>query len=1104
MKYYDQSTNDPERNRLIYNRFGDFPLVQLKKNEIKRSFSRSSSSSVRIAPPNKSVMNPNLRAAIMRSNSFQLSSGVPKIIPIKMRAKDDAHQIITNHEPIVDPIYSTSAKSVLDALEKNCRKRINNEELILDRNKKFCMPEVVDSPSAREFVPIMNQSTKRNREQISPVKSSVLSDLPLQNQQSKRLKTKNNALLSSLSSSHYNLIPINSTPVVHKTKSKTSLEYEHQIDDTINADTDTTEKIELSSINQSVLTPPRKSIEKSIPAVSVIKEVTKEKNEQHSTKKLQLFNRKPDPNAMLNRAKFNSEEEDDVRINFVKPKEKILENYDIITYVEKEKLAKMLDGLGKGFQSPTKEASNDTIDSSQVKVLEKQPATISFATSTVNSQPSNPITSVSATLSMPSQTTRKDTESKGDKILSSEVSKISTITSTTPSIQIPKLLTNNDDSSNLIKFTPVNTTPSEAISKAASPLALFSAPITSSSSSVTLNEVNKPNISFAPIEKSTIAFGEAPSKSVVSIASTISTTTNTVELPSVLNSSLISNNSGFSLIKSVSKDPTPSTGFSFGGNSVPFGIGQTNAPKITPATATSTITKATPLLNLQNAAASTPGGNNLFSFGISSVSQPVSIATTTTSSLNSGGIQAAPLSSINLTSLPTFGSNTASDFAKSVNPIAPKSTFSFGGNSKPETIQQSPMGIIPSTTTNSASPFSFGSSSSIAPASSGLSAFNMLKPETQTNEKVFSFSQKPQSAPVFPTAAVTTASSGFSFGNQQPTNALSAQPSQSVGFNFGQGNSNQQQQPQQQQQPNNPSGMSNNSIFSRLAEKQTETVKPFSFNGSNSQQASSQNPFGGSNNIAATNNNSPFGASATSQSSMSVSSNSLFGQNMNNNVNNNVNNSNSIFPTANQNTAPVFGNNSMQQQNQPQMPSRDGNLFSFGSSATNTAVNNNNQQQPNTNSTFNFGGNNNAQSANNILSSNNIFGSKNDNNSGQNVSASFTFNPGSGAISSNQVSSTAAAAPPPYQFGGSSNVSASFSFSGGDNKPPQPTHNMQNSNNNGFNFGTNNANVPGGFNFQSQAQVNMPQPSPGGGLFNIGTSGNQQRRTIRAAVRRFK
>jgi hypothetical protein len=382
VKYYGQSRSDAERSNIKYHKVGDFPLVQLRKNEIKRPIVRTNS--VRIAPPSKIVLNPEARMSILRSNSFQMSGNVPKLIPVKMKAKDDAHEIITNHEPISDITYPASSKSVLDALEKNCRKRINNEELTLDRNKKFCTvtapTEVVDSPKKADSIPATPLSGKRTRED-SPIKGAQTSDSLVQ--LTKKNRTKNNALLSSLSSSNYQLIMPRSASLTPYSSARSTL----------------SDKPFKKTSDETILSPIA-SFE-SFPMATNISD-----SELVANKKLQLFNRNSEEKNELNAGRAESqqivsnkadkkdeEDEEDLNIKFIKPKELASENYDATQGVENELLAKMLHGLGKGFQSPIKDTvSKDVVDKPKNEESAKLSAAISFNTTTTTSSIA-PITS---------------------------------------------------------------------------------------------------------------------------------------------------------------------------------------------------------------------------------------------------------------------------------------------------------------------------------------------------------------------------------------------------------------------------------------------------------------------------------------------------------------------------------------------------------------------------------------------------------------------------------------------------------------------------------------------------------------------------------------
>lgn len=689
VKYYDQS-NEPEKSRAVYNKFGDFPIVQLKKTEIKRPFLRATS--VRIAPPSKTLMNPNLRAAIMRSSSFQLNSGLPKIVPTKMRAKDDSHKIITNHEPITtDPNYPVSSKSVLDALEKNCRKRINNEELILDRTKKVCapiIPEVVDSP--KEFMPISSvpQSAKRNREELTS-DNSLYSRTILDGtntQQSKRAKTRNNALFSSLSSSHYELPVLNST--LQNNNSKIS-----SVSSTPKVLTQHIKPKDVEIINEEV-----NKVQIVDTKVNELKQPQKEV--EQPSKKLQLFNTRPDKNAFINRAKLkalydHADEEDDddddndeFKIRFVKPKEKVLENYEVINYVEKDKLNKMLKGLSQGIKSPVKdsqEKGKDTIDSKTTSVsVQKQPvASISFTTSTTSSTvaPISTPASVSSVVistnpssilsNLVSQT--KDTENSATKTAPSSIStslvtpSISSLTSTESTIPKPNLggfsfglkaPTTTQSELSISTSSTIQTISNSLVApnasavvspigiqaKALSPLALFSNPKSTDSKAT---DPNKSLISFTPIK---------PTETVQSSIS-LQTSTVTSSAPSLpVFGSVVSGGFKFGESTAAPKsDNKPSTGFSFGNS--PASQTEKVEPKIS-------------------------GG---FNFGASSNNTTAQNSTTNSPpSFSFGSNQAVP--KLPAAVSPLMPSTTTQTSVLSFqNPVTTTSTstgmFSFGGNS---------------------------------------------------------------------------------------------------------------------------------------------------------------------------------------------------------------------------------------------------------------------------------------------------------------------------------------------------------------------------------------------------------------------------------------
>lgn len=1061
VSYYDESQTDTDRNKYVYNRVGDFPIVHLRKNEIKRNLVRSSS--VRIAPPNKTIMNRDIRAAILRSNSFQLGSSVPKLMPTKMRAKDDSHQIITNHDPL--PIHESpqSAKSVLDALEKNCRKRINNEELTLDRNKRICATsapqEVVDAGSTREFIPIAPQSVKRGREQVSPIKN--IGDSPYA-QMRKRSRTRNNALLSSLSSSQFILKPFNSSP-------SPSLSFSVPVPatQTSKAIDESTEKqfkeVSISSEKRISETPPK-------PETGV--------------KRLHLFNAKVDASAFRTKVVHNDDNEP--KINFIKPREKAPSSDVNIRQVEKEKLSMMLSGLSDGFLSPTKDYAKDSVDS--------VPASISFTTSTTTST-AGPITTPASSLSVSFAPSVKATETEKAIVLPAEPT---TVVSKTPEDPATKpmpvrfqfgssapstaTVTTFSDVPTLINPTvvPTTTMSQQRATGRVSPLALFTSPGEAKPTPTLSVDQSQPLISFTPNAKSlTDLSAAAPATSVnplptASLASTMSTLTG-----------------GFTLGGSKEPEKTQSS-FSFGGNSISSGFGSSST--LTSLQSNTAVTTASSLLTAANPSLSfnTPP-KPAFSFGGKPAISATAVAPGTGLASSISGIAPMPSNLGGLGSTVSFiqkpatttasgigfsFSNTQSSTSTLVPATTASSGFSFG-SSQSVMSPSNQMSAAPVVTT--ASSFSFGSSNSsgfgqpqpqpAAAQQSGFSSFNAPSTEPPASG-MFSFGQK-ATAPA-PATVQPAASAPFSFGGgsiQTPA------PTQQSGFSFGQSNPIQPVATTAQTVPAD--------IFSRLGDKQQE-AKSFSFGGNSQAQPLSNNsntPFGNANNIASVSTSSPFGSSGSSAFNQPQTSTNMFGNSQptqNNDFNGNAKPSSGgmfSFGSSNNNQHQSPPHQQQQQQQVAQAPA--GGMFSFGGQAA-----------PTNNPPSLFGGN-----------------------SGQNVSASFTFKPSTGVVAANSSPSVfgqnqnAASAPPPYQFGNqtgnsnnnnNSNVSASFTFGGASQNNPQAPSS-------GFNFnGPQTAPVAGTFNFQAPQPQLTPQPSSGG-LFNIGTGGSQQqRRPMRQATRRMK
>lgn len=996
------------------------------------------SSSVRIAPPNKTIYNRDIRAAIIRSNSI-IGGSVPKLQPTKMRTKDDLHQIITNHEPLAIDESVQSAKSVLEALEKNCRKRINNEELTLDRTKRICATETVDGNN-REFIPIA-QSAKRGRDQSSP--SNQSSDSP-NSQLKKRFRMKNNALTCSRSSSH--IIPFNSQTSLPTIKnSAKSLQFTETLK--ANDEVEKTEKrLRETSVSEQKIEKPKPSQEK----------------------RLHLFNAKTEKFPMIFRT--NDDEDEEFKVNFVKPRAKPtnFEESDAIATIESKKLSAMLSGLSDGCKSPVRENSNDTVDRPVTVVASSNvTASISFTTVTTTSTVAPITTPVSSTLSLSGTTSSTSSllipPAKVDGLRSSDgKTQLDESTSKAPEFQFgaPTTFSSSLGSS-------VTSTKSGRIS----PLAIFSTPGTLIPTSQPSIDANKSLITFTPVAKPAIDTTTEPMTSTTSAptvtaalsfgviatpsfmfgaakeVSKITTSTSAAPTLSSISSAVIPKSSSAVMMSppSLNFESTPTNSFTFGAkpsnssisvappsNSGISGISSLSSNSGSLGSAVSGIHQ------IQKPETTTASGVG-FSFGASST-----VATTTSNNGFSFGSTAqsgaAPASSFNFggSTNSAFGSSNSTTFGSS----ASKSTF--GQPQTHPTVTASPVFSQPSSMTSS-----FGQpSSSPAPSFSGFA-----QPSTATVQPIpagisLAFGQK-----IATTAASTaTKSSTFSFGSSAVTTASSFS-------GFGQSNS---------MQP--VTTTASVGVFGRLGDKQPEAKPAFSFGGNNQQQSNAPSPFGG--NTASNLNPS---SAPNMFGSMSTPS---FGH-----TNNNQPSSANMFGN---NPAP---NNEFNSSSKP----ASGGIFAFGGPTNNAPTPASTNPSP---GIFSFGGGLNAP--NSSQPSPNVFGASNPN---QNVSASFTFKPSSGTVSTNpgpnifgQQQNSAAL--PSYQFGAST-ANVSFTFGGGAATPqvaPQPS---------GFNFGGPQSAPPSGaFNFQNAAPA-TPQPS--GGLFNIGTSGNQQqRRPIRQAMRRMK
>lgn len=665
ISYHEDAQNDlNHRNRYVYNRVGDFPIVHLKKTELKRNLVRSSS--VRIAPPSKQNFNREARAAILRSNSFQLSTLANKVIPVKMRAQD-SHSIITNHEPIIFNEVSHSTNNALEDLEKNCRKRINIEELCLDKTKRVCPIPISDSSEVTPPVVDISsiQSQKRAREPTTPEHSST--DSPI-SQQVKRLRIKNNALFSSLSSSHHELIPKKNVVQTQQQQTRKNIPVavveKRQTENTVSI-------LKNGEVNPS----------------------SPSKIQQTSVKKLRLFNvapKQPPPGFRSKSRNFNDDEDDDeFKINFVKPKEKPSNiDVDANQSIEKEKLSRMLHCLGDGLSGTTTEYTRDTVDSQKTPECSKKKAVTFSPVVSLVSFMGTTTTATLATSSITSESLPKPTEviASSNSSEKQNVNEASIQTVCEPSDkQIEKTTTTV---SSVITTTPIAVT-EKLLEK---PIGTSFALLTPSSTLVSNSIASQPATTLPSLDasKSLINFSPAPvSKDSLKDSTTqqFNPITTTGSVPVL---------GGFSF--SASRDPkiASSTGFQ---------LNQTST--------TSSITST--VVNVSSESTKSTLNPPSFQFGapITVTTSPPSFFTTSTAALTTtisalpavtfsfskpNAEQKSPVTEISPSSaLPT--NNTA------------KTSFSFGQtNNKPETTQSSGVGFSFGAPTFTAAPLATSAS----------------------------------------------------------------------------------------------------------------------------------------------------------------------------------------------------------------------------------------------------------------------------------------------------------------------------------------------------------------------------------------------------------
>lgn len=1162
VSYHEEAQNDlSHRNRYVYNRVGDFPIVHLKKTELKRNLVRSSS--VRIAPPNKFNYNREARAAILRSNSFQLGNGLlssmtPRVAPVKMRSPD-SHQIITNHEPIMFNENAHSTNNVLEDLEKNCRKRINIEELCMDKSKRIALPSMPEPLSEIPIVDISSlpsQPIKRAREPISPDKGgNSVTDSPI-SQQVKRLKIRNNAYLSSLSSSHHELIPKKS--FVRPTIIRNTAPQPKPIERTQIAPT------------------PRVEPQ---PAPAAVQP------QPIAVKKLRLFNveaKQPPPSF---RSKFrrnlnDDDDDDEFKINFVKPKEKP-SNIDTEANksMEREKLSRMLHSVGDGLSRTTTEYTSDTVDAAKTaKKVSFSPTvdtkSIGGSIATVNFAASD---STASKLTLPTTITEKKDEKSTDaeKTAEKPVEKESTLPTT-----IAKIPTLNFGvgSSSAASTTSITSPPKPALPQLDASKSLISfSPAPAAAKETTSSTATKPATSDSAPVLGGFSFS-APKDASASLAG--------IQFKSPTSSSVASvmSNSPSSLTTLAVSTAAPS--IAFGASSVPitappsffapatvastttttalppttFSFGKTST-EVKPSTTESTNSSAQPAISAaappsysfgqQNKPETTQSSGVGFSFGTSTFSAaPATTTAGTTAGFSFGSNTDKPTTTTPAPGGFSFGASAAK-------PAAPSTGGMFGMPQTNATPAATPtpnlnmfQSAIPSTTPagSIASPSKTGGIFSrlsdkvpevAAPApSTGSFQFGLNKAPTPTfgldtnkpaNEvKPFSFGGDKKSESAVPTFGASLgnnndvskpqALSGFSFGAQsKPAETNSAfsfggdKPADKPTFAFGGAAKTAEVKPSfsfgatmPNEKQDAPVAFSFGGAKPIIENKIENIAKPTMFG--STATVGQPSIFGSA---AKQDAPSPFGSAAQTPT---------FGQSAFN-----APSTTPVFGASTQQNPPAFGaasppsggmlfgnNNNPPSFNQSQTQgggfgqsntSNNNTMFSFNASSKNDLNAQPAQNAPAAGGIFSFGGaapaptNNNQQPAN-------VFGS-----SGQNVSASFSFKPSTGTVSnnnppSNMFGSTQNNGQSAFQFGQNvTNASASFTFS-------PPSASSANSQSSGFNFGAPQTApvVPNGnaFNFQAQQQPGAMMPGANqGGMFSIGVGG-QQKRPFRQAARRLK
>ncbi|XP_055544614.1 streptococcal hemagglutinin [Wyeomyia smithii] len=1171
IKYHDKTQSPLNRSQSmnnLYTKPGQFPVVHLKKTEIKYSPRRNNSvTSVRIAPPEKSVFQANTRSNILRAGSLL----IPAEPHLKMARTQGGKEIDAENRVIAPTaeLETAPTRSVLDALKEISRKRINNEELDADRIKKQCKElSEVDSGGG-----IGGVGTKRTRELAGSASPPSQGSL---DQQKKRLCSKNNDISSSLSSSLVMNTPKRAADTGPPRPGRLN------IDQTFS--TPAAPNLTAAETRETVKVPPVEVAP--LPTVVSVRAemLPPPAQQQQKQPKLTLFNKKYDE-TVVRPASTDSEDQGDeddelgTRISFIKPKDRspILSSDKIaLKKVERSKLSLILSCLSDNLDSENEASSppqnmvfaKDTVDAAP-KVTEKKQEEVvvpklSGISALINSPIKDPglgkiepilkptetvksteipkpaggftLGSATATPAVGSQAVSKPVETSfafGTPTKAAEVSSGGFTFGTPSTPQKSDAPPSYNFSSTVKDSTEVPTTSSTAVSTAP-PV------ISSSNANATVATPNLISFSPAPVKPS----AEKPGFTLQTTNSTI-----TPNQPAAV----FGSGSGFSAFK----PPNPSVA------SVSAAVTNTTTSDALPGAFGNSISSAT------STASSTAFKSGSFSFEAT----PSKPSTTSASGFSFGGnattnpptAAVIPTAATTVSTNPAFGSfrTTAAPTAITAPTFGTSATAStFGSNPSVPTFGSNNafgrFGANNSSTSTSTSNV-FGASSTTTTAKTGT------KPPTfgqSSLDSSFSFKANPVTTTVSvqPSNPQQNLNSSFSFGapgntnttttKQQPMNifgsaianntnnknnstfgAIAATNPIPAGT-FGAASSASSGAPTNQSTPFGTGSNSNNSSSSVFGSSASSTARGNATfgaapvfgtaSGSVAPATAPSTVFGNASNS----NPNPFGSTG----SMSHTAAGMFGSSVTSPVSNNNNNSKNQM--ASSGSAFTFGSSSSAATPAAAAPQMASKPFAFGGPNNNSSITSpvaavgksnsfsflagsNTAVQPTAPSTgsssaFSFGAAAANNNTSNAAASNATFGSGTGN--------SFTFSSNApGANSPNQATVK------PFSFGGASNanqssaaISAPASAGGifGSATPiaavsPSPP---------AFNFSAG-SNQPGAFSFNSPAAA----PLGGGGpfsipngtaaaapapMFSIGTGGGNQlppnRRPIRQATRRHK